>query len=58
MSKLSKFVDKIGESKETPFSFSFHCQVGKILDDNDSNINTTKVNEKVIAPSELIPFMP
>ena len=59
MSKLSEFVDKIDEGPvEAPLSFSFHCQVGRIIDDNDSKINSTKVNEKVTAPSELIPFIP
>lgn len=59
MSKLSEFVDKLeGESSGTPLSFSFHCQVGRIIDDNDSNINSTKVDAKVTAPSELIPFIP
>lgn len=58
MSKLSEFVDKLEASDEMPLSFSFHCQVGRIIDDNDSNVNTTKVDEKVTAPSELIPFIP
>lgn len=58
MKKLTEFVDKLEASKEVPLSFSLHCQVGRILDSDESKINTTRVNEKVTIDSKLIPFMP
>lgn len=58
MSKLTDFVNKIEASEEVPLSFSLHCQVGMILDSNNSNVNTTRTEEKVTLASELIPFMP
>jgi len=58
MKNLKEFVDMIEASEEVPLSFSLHCQVGRILDSDDSRINTTKTEEKVTIESNLIPFMP
>jgi len=59
MSKLSEFIDGFDVQKDKePVSFSFHCLVGEIIDDNGTNITTTTLDEKVTAPQDLIPFMP
>jgi hypothetical protein len=59
MSKLTEFINGFDISKDKePVSFSFHSEVGKIIEDNDSDINTTQVDEKVTVPTELILFMP
>lgn len=59
MSKLSEFIDGFDISKDKePVSFSFHCLVGEILEDNGSDITTTNIDEKVTAPKDLILFMP
>ena len=59
MSKLSEIIDGFDITKDKePVSFSFHCEIGEILEDNGSSINTTYIDEKVNAPVNLILFMP
>lgn len=59
MSKLSEFIDGFDISKDKePVSFSFHCLVGEIINDNGTDITTTAIDEKVTAPKDLILFLP
>ena len=41
-----------------PVSFALHCSIGKILNHEGNDVNTTEVMEPEIIDSHNIPFLP
>ena len=59
MSKLSDFIDGLNIGKDVqPVSFSFHCEISNILDDDETNPESTQVEEIIPVDSKHIPFIP
>jgi len=56
---LESYINGLRNKKcSRPVSFSFHCEVGQILDENDEDIHVSTQEEKTLLPSNLIPFIP
>jgi hypothetical protein len=60
MKKIEQMINKLRESKRvpSPVSFSFHCLVGNILNNNDDQINSTMQNPKILQDPKLIHLIP
>jgi len=56
---LESYINGLRNEKcSRPVSFSFHCEIGRIINENDETIHVLIQEEKNLLPSDLIPFIP
>jgi len=56
--ELQDRIDRLRMTNSKPVSFSFHCEVGAILDNDAENLTEMEQHDKILLESEEIIFIP